>query len=203
MPTYKFISFKQVTLNAFTEKVFGPEWYTIRIYDKFVPGIGTSFSNFYMSPNVYVSGSPMVFELGITTSAQTTNSYVARNLQTSVPYTTIQSALNAASPNSTIQIITSSIIEHDVVWPDKDDIALVSGLSSNVTWVVAVAGQRHLAQNYARRWMLKGIQFTYGRGDFGGAIQILTNSVSQRLTIDSGVFFFPSANYGVLFIRKK
>ncbi|MDD5457116.1 MAG: choice-of-anchor Q domain-containing protein [Candidatus Margulisbacteria bacterium] len=124
------------------------------------------------------------------------NNYVAQNLQSHIYYNTLQEALNAASPNAIIQIVTSSILEHDVIWPDKDDISIVGAPSYNVTWMVGTAGQRHLMQNNARHWMLKGIQFTYGRGDFGGVIQISTDSVSERLTIDSCTFQFPSANYG-------
>ncbi len=121
---------------------------------------------------------------------------VAMIVETGTGYTTIQAALNASSANQTVLIITSSINEHDVVWPNKDDISLVASPGISVSWMVGTAGQRHLLQNNARRWMLKDIQFTYGRGDFGGSIKIAISSESHILTIDSCQFFFPSANYG-------
>ena len=104
-------------------------------------------------------------------------------------YTTIQAALNSANTGETILITTCSIIEDDVVWPDKDDITLCSDSGLLITWTHSSENHRHLEQNYERRWQLKNILFTGDSGlSRGGSIAILTDNISHQLTIDNCVF---------------
>lgn len=116
-------------------------------------------------------------------------------VETSVSYTTIQAALNAASAGQTIHLYAGTHAgtrNVGLVWPNVQDITL-EGVSSVDTILDAEQITRHIRQDYAVRWQLKNLSLVrgkspkkiYGEDNSGGSILIVPNNVNHILTIDS------------------